>query len=98
MTVIPLKVAIFGTWCGKRMKHTVIPRCSTYFDFISGTRIKIVEFDLRFDCFDVGWPAGVVADVDDDVLLLLRGHVRLPRDVQAAFQRLDVLDDGRCGP
>ena len=82
----------------KEDKQLFDPRCWTYFDFISRTRIKIVKFDLRFDCFDVGWPARVVADVDDDVLLLLRGHVRLPGDVQAAFQRLDVLDDGRCGP
>ena len=69
----------------------------TYFDFVSGSRVEIIEFNFRFDGLDVGRSSGVVSDVDDHVLLLLRRHVGLPGDVQAAFQRLNVLDDGRSG-
>ena len=68
-----------------------------HLDLIPRPRIEFFYGDPRVPGLYARQFAGVIAHVDDDVLLLLGGDVTLPRDVEAASDRVHVLNDGRGG-
>ena len=62
---------------------------------VASTRIEPLQGDPWLSGLHVDRLPGVVPLVDDDVLVLLRGDVRLPRYVEAAGDRGNILDYGR---
>ena len=62
---------------------------------VASTRIESLQGDPWLSCLHVDRLTGVVPLVDDDVLVLLRGDVWLPRYVEAAGDWGNILDDRR---
>ena len=67
-------------------------------DLIAGPREQLGDRHRLLRCLHPHHLPRVVPGVDDDVLLLLAGHVRPPGDVETSGNWLQHLNNGRGWP